>query len=113
MKHRFTQMCLAMLLAGLAVGAKADLQQNEDGFYLINDAADLVAFSELVNSGEFGVNAMLTADIDMSSVENFTPIGLFGNDSEKFYGIFDGQGHKISHLTINHPDKQAVGFINT
>ncbi|MBO4642069.1 MAG: hypothetical protein J5661_04345 [Bacteroidaceae bacterium] len=114
MKHQFTRMCLAILFAGLAVGAKADLQQNEEGFYLINNAADLVAFSELVNSGEFGVNAMLTADIDMSSVENFTPIGCFGNGADdKFYGIFDGQGHKISHLTINHPDKQAVGFINT
>ena len=47
------------------------------------------------------------ADIDLSSVENWEPIG---NDSTKFTGIFDGNGHVIKNMTINRPDTNYVGL---
>ena len=86
----------------------------ENGVAIIENAAQLVKFSEYVNAGNFKVNGKLTADIDMKSIDNFTPIGKFGNGADdKFYGNFDGQNHKISNLTINFPDNDAVGLFNT
>jgi len=45
---------------------------------------------------------ILAADIDASG-HDFTPIGSWwdGHESGSFCGHFDGQGHKISHLTVN------------
>ena len=45
---------------------------------------------------------VLAADIDASG-HDFTPIGSWwdGHECGSFLGHFDGQGHKISHLTIN------------
>ena len=63
--------------------------------YEISTAQDLMAFADLVNGGETGTNAVLTADIDMTdllSMEAWTPIGKDGD--HKYTGTFDGQ--KIS-----------------
>ena len=48
----------------------------------------------------------MTADIDCSSVENFEPIGGWGNGNQDtnaglFYGQFFGCGHTISGLTMD------------
>ena len=105
MKKRFLTIALSLLTV---CGAWAALPQDDARFYLIGSAADLVEFSEFVNAGNNGASARLTADIDMSSVENFTPIGKysdgnFGGPSvnRQFSGTFDGQGHVIKNLTIN------------
>ncbi len=60
---------------------------------------ELVAFAELVNAGDTcqGKVITLTADIDLNNQE-WTPIG---NSTNKFQGIFDGNGHTISNLKIN------------
>jgi hypothetical protein len=42
----------------------------------------------------------LTADIDMSSYTG-TQYNIIGNESTPFTGTFDGDGHKINHLTYN------------
>lgn len=44
------------------------------GYYAIADKEDLQAFAAKVNAGENAVNAVLTADIDMTG-EDWTPIG--------------------------------------
>ncbi len=49
-------------------------------------------------------------DIDMSGWGNWTPIGWSGGDSYPFVGMFDGDYHTISGLTINHPDRNYVGL---
>jgi hypothetical protein len=101
-------------LVGLGGISAQTLEPTEEGIYEIGSAEDLVAFSDLVNAGNYGANAILTADIDMSSVENFTPIGHFGNAADdKYYGTFDGQGHKISNLTAQFPEESDVGLFNT
>ena len=70
----------------------------------ISTPADLTNFSSLVNSGSTNVDAVLTADIDMSGVTGWTPIGRTddggdGNNGDKAYkGTFDGQGHTIDNL---------------
>ena len=75
--------------------------------YKIVDAADLVKFASLVNSGDSfeGKTVYLQYDIDMSSVENMDPIGKYA--ANPFKGTFDGQGHIIDNLTIKVDGKQS------
>ena len=66
---------------------------------------DLVALQSAVNSGKklSGKSFYMTADIDMSSIANWTPIGYRVNGTivYSFEGTFSGFGHTISNLTIN------------
>ena len=66
-----------------------------DGVYQLATAEQLKLFSMIVNNGMNDVKAVLAADIDMSEVEDFEPIG---NTSYPFKGEFDGQGHKITNF---------------
>ena len=66
-----------------------------------------MAFASAVNSGSTDLNARLTADIDMSGVDDFVPIG---SETLMFTGTFDGQGHIIDNLII-FSDEKYVGLI--
>ena len=94
-----------------AVGAlwsnEAQALEQKDGVYQIATAQDLVDFSAIVAGGEQAANAVLTANIDMTSVEGFTPIGSV---STPYKGTFDGQEHIISNLYINLPEQEYVGL---
>jgi lysophospholipase L1-like esterase len=75
----------------------------------ISTPTDLVAFASRVNAGEFTLDAVLTADIDLQGVE----VSVIGNSpANAFKGIFDGQGHKISNysLTINSGFTAGYGY---
>ena len=82
-----------------------------DGFYQLGTANDLVWYSAYINQKNNTAKAAMTADIDMSTVANFTPIGLFRDGDVdgsglplvniQYKGTFDGQGHVIKNLTIN------------
>lgn len=95
---RLKSLLLATL--GLFLGLSAwALEKDSNGAYQIAMGEDLIAFSDVVNSGEFSANAVLTADIDMSGLsDRFLPIG---SEAGMYSGTFDGQGHKISNLTIS------------
>lgn len=78
-----------------------------DDFYEIANAGNLYWFAERVNNGNTSINAKLTddiivnegkmnADIDVSSVRLWTPIGK-SYDIE-YNGIFDGNTHSIKGL---------------
>ena len=79
--------------------------------YQIADKEDLLYAVGLLNSRDVriqGKSLLLTADIDMSG-ENFPMI-------DEFTGVFDGDGHKISNLTINDDTtgkrtEYRVGFV--
>ena len=73
------------------------MKPDAEGFYSLGSASELLWFASLVNAGESGLNARLVSDIDMSGVENFTPIG---SQALNYSGTFDGQGHVISGLTV-------------
>ncbi len=84
-------------------GATMKLELEADGTYHIETAVQLKMFADLVNCGNVNVKGKLMNNIDLSTVcsaENgsWTPIG---NDTNKFVGTFDGQGHTISGLYIN------------
>ena len=70
--------------------------------YLINDAADIIKFSDAVNNGNdfAGLYFRQTADIDLSECSNFTPIGTVSSGNV-FRGIYDGGNHRICNITIN------------
>jgi hypothetical protein len=76
----------------------ADEPANEAGVYQIGTAAHLVWLAEEVNGGRTDVSAKLAADIDLSPIPEWAPIGSTQGNS--FSGTFDGGGHKISHLSI-------------
>lgn len=76
-----------------------DTLSKDGDAYLISSAEDLCNLSEYVNAGNDCDEKIfkLANDIDLSSVENFTPIGTYDND---FAGTFDGDGKTISNLKI-------------
>ena len=78
------------------------LDQMGSGPYLIGSAEDLQAFATLVNSNTANAtaNAVLTADIDMSTLSSWTAIGDWHADGFGYKGHFDGQGHTISNFNF-------------
>lgn len=102
------------VLGGLKVVQNGDGYANElkqDGyFYLISTADELRLFASMVNGGNPGISAKLTADIELNNTtgwenwgntppaNSWTPIGDY------FTGTFDGQGHTISGLYVNNSD---------
>lgn len=73
--------------------------------YLIESVDDFCEFRDLVNAGTSfsGQFVKQTTDIDLSGIENFEPIGVFGTNNY-FYGCYDGNGHSISNININRTD---------
>ena len=111
-------------------GAWAQTQPSEgDGSsehpFLITTAEELKWYASYVN-GESGDNvvhntacAQLVKDIDLSTVcgkgkGSWTPIAKFGIyerlSSNKFDGVFDGNGHTISNLYINDENGSKLGL---
>ena len=78
--------------------------------YEINDLKDLCGFRDNVNNGYSYYEKWFVQnnDLDLSSIENFEPIGLFGS-GKFFFGIYDGKGHTIKNLNINYTD-DCVGL---
>lgn len=66
--------------------------QDEDGVYLLGNAKELLWFAETVNGGETGISGKITADIDLSTIEDWPGIGVSGKE---FAGSLDGQNHII------------------
>jgi hypothetical protein len=77
--------------------------------YLIRDIYDLQAMQ-----GFLGSDFLLNGDLDASATSDwnagagFMPVG--NNGSSAFSGTFDGQGHKITDLTIDRPSTNYVGL---
>ncbi len=79
--------------------------------YKISSAVDL--FTLAADTGDYGKNFVLTADIDLSpkrpAGRTFSTAVIvpdadnsdFSFDGIAFTGVFDGAGHKIKNLTIN------------
>ncbi len=103
--------------------------------YLIENSSDLVKLAKVINGNyvtdtgnKAGYNYLCykqTADINMAGID-FTPIGIFYKDLEHttnadlisdntFDGIYDGDGHRIDNLSVNHKYNYAglFGRINS
>jgi formylglycine-generating enzyme required for sulfatase activity len=72
--------------------------------YLISSVADLQALCN--TPGNYGKHFILAADLDCSGTV-LTPIG---NGYAPFTGIFDGNGHVISNLTITASTQDYIGL---
>ena len=79
------------------------------GTYSITSVAELEQLARMVNEGKVSDGEfVLGADLDLSSIENWTPIG---DDWDiRFQGTFDGNGHVIKNLTINRPTEDLQGL---
>lgn len=109
MKKKFTFLLIA-LLACLGVKAQDVVE--------ISTVDELKAFRDAVNGGNqyAGQTVKLTADLDLSSESNWTPIGnLVSYPGQSFNGTFDGQGHTISNLTCtdNTPNYAVAGLFGS
>ncbi len=80
----------------------------KDGVYQISTAEHLEIFANKLNEGIIAGNcsAVLTQDIDLSSIEKWPTIGT---DAKKFVGTFDGQYHRIKGMNID-GSKKEQGF---
>lgn len=83
------------------------LYRQYNSVYRISTAEELMAYAALVNEGRDEKGAVLTADIDLEGCE-WTPIGSY---EHLFSRQFDGQGHRISHLRCDLPERSGVGFV--
>lgn len=94
MKKRVLSLLLAVVMvwsllptAVLAAGGELAGDGRADSPYQIAGAADLMAFAEMVNGGQSGICAELTANIDLTG-EDWVPIGVKG---ASYSGTFDGK----------------------
>ena len=92
MKHKL--LILLALALGLASNTRALDQVG--GVYQIGSAQDLVDFAALVNGGEYGALAVLTADINLNNEAWTSPIG---SEAHPYTGSFDGKGFTITGFT--------------
>lgn len=70
----------------------------DDGSYTVYTANGLKEWAEAVQTDPT-LNITLTADIDLTG-EAWTPIGSGFSSNTSYQGTFDGQGHRITGLTI-------------
>lgn len=108
-KWTFILAAVAVIVFGFAgFAAAGEVPPLEAGYYQLGSAEDLKWFRDSVNAGSADINAQLTADIDLSAETPWKPIGVLRNeaagDYEAFSGVFDGQGHKVTGLTIKNPE---------
>ena len=90
---------LAGILSAAMVLCTVSLPVFADGenVITIGTAQELVELSNSSKTNNFaGKTVILTNDINMAEIKNFTPIGA----TKMFVGTFDGDGHTISNLTI-------------
>ena len=74
----------------------------------IETVDDLLALAKATDAETLGKNYRLKADLDLKD----TPFNGIGSAARPFTGMFDGQGHTISHVTINAPEGENAGFFN-
>lgn len=98
--HRNTasEIAVALFLAACSAGGevKEPMKGDNQALVEIGTAQELEQFRDRVNEGEAALDALLTADIDLSSVcgsdaGNWVPF-------EEYNGVFDGKGHENSGL---------------
>ncbi|MBE6852654.1 MAG: hypothetical protein E7505_04175, partial [Ruminococcus sp.] len=97
--------CGSVLQKAIPTYVTMEKPEQINGVYQIENASDLWWFSDIVNNDDKSANAVLTADIDMKDI-SWTAIcetGLYYKkygDDDGYTGIFDGNGHTISNLTV-------------
>jgi len=120
MKVFFITMTISLLLLTMAVSAQVpdtDWYNTTSANFTISNADQLAGLAQLVNNGNnfSGKNITLDDDIDLSSYNNWLPIGNYHSDSDReitnpFSGTFNGGGYTISKLIINRSQADYQGL---
>lgn len=105
---------LAISLVGISYGADGNLPGDglsESTAYLIEDLADFDVFADPANAATYwagGVYTKLTCDLNLTGrpyttavIAPDTPDTNYSFNGIPFRGVFDGDGHTISNLTID------------
>lgn len=78
-------------------------EQDEEGYYLISNPKQFVAFRSLFLNGDHSIKAKLVEDIDMTGIA-MQPFGNYTSGTEdkgvNFNGVLDGQGHALENVYI-------------
>lgn len=74
----------------------------------IETVDDLLALAKATDAETLGKNYRLKADLNLKD----TPFNGIGSAGQPFTGMFDGQGHTISHVTVNALEGENAGFFN-
>ena len=93
----------------LVIGDVPTITDNPENVIEINSLDDFINFRDQVNKGKLYNNKILrlTTDLDLSGIDNWTPIGTL--TWKYFKGTFDGNGHTISNLkTGGHPQGSGL-----
>lgn len=91
MKQFYSKLCVAAFALCLGLTSRAEVGV-VDGVYQLGSPDDMLEFAQIVldNNGE--VDAVLTADIDMSAYPEFT----ISSSDISYKGVFDGQFHTVT-----------------
>lgn len=90
--------------------------------YVISSAAQLRTFAQKVDEGDTAYTtsyAVMGADIDLSGIESWDPIGAEGkassNKTKLFAGSFDGRGRTVSGMKITgtYDSEANLGLFST
>jgi hypothetical protein len=103
---RIICICLCLLAGGVWAGTYSGGDGSDAKPYQLSRAEDwqeLIATSADWGSGQYFV---LTGDIDFGGA-TITPVG---NDGTNFTGVFDGNGHVLSHFVIDQSGSDYVGL---
>ncbi|MDO4212247.1 MAG: hypothetical protein Q4D23_11160, partial [Bacteroidales bacterium] len=93
------------------VDADENHRCDDCGAYLIATAADLKAFADAVNGGEYGLCAALTADIDATSY-GYADLRM-GTSSHPYTGTFDGLYHTLNYnFTVTEGEAALFRYVN-
>lgn len=103
MKKRLLIAVLTVCMGWMSTSVWA-LDQKE-GVYQINNADDLLEFSNLVISTP-DASAVLTADIDLNG-KDYQPIGIVG---VPYTGTFDGQEHRVKNMLLEDDNAEYLGM---
>jgi hypothetical protein len=109
----------AFVLIGGGCGGSSDSNFSEfsGGSGTSEDPWQIAAVGQLdAVRNDLGAHYILTADLDLSGIANWEPIGSFNFAAEDesgyfeaaFSGVFDGNGHSISNVT-SRASSEAVG----
>jgi uncharacterized repeat protein (TIGR02543 family) len=81
--------------------------------YTVGSVATLTKLATDVNAGTSyeAMHFLLTADLNLQSIANWTPIGFGTNGNNSFKGSFHGGGHSISNMTAS--GATDVGFFGS
>ena len=113
----------ALLANGGCGGSDSSVSPFAGGLGTPEDPYQIATAGQLAKiNGYLDKSFILVSDIDLSSYDNWEPIGTFNmeiDDPEKgevaksslaFVGRFDGKGHTISNVNVNRPGTFGVGL---